>query len=370
MSDSEVQLRARLAAALDDFSPGPLPLGSVVRQGKAVQVRRRASVIVAVLAAAAVALSAPALAHQFGRHAPVTPGRYHVTVSPPGPRSPRNLIAHGRINDRPWSVIGFLPNPGSTIEGCFQASRVVCRGAVYPADYDRIASFPLLEVATEIGTRPVAVIGYVHSGVRFVRVRLSNGQTLTLRPVAAFGKRFMRYVAIEVPFAAAITQVRAYSATRELGYAVPFASGGSFQLVRWLKPGQAPLPKPAAYQIGSGVAAGRQWSLAAHVGPWGTCLTGIGDAVTCHPTSLGGLRGGKPAALVEAAAGPHDTNFGVFVASAGVSYFRLSTTDVKVTTDVVHGVRFVSFTADRGEAVTRWAAYSVKGQKLASGSVG
>jgi hypothetical protein len=369
MSDSEVKLRAQLAAALDEFSPGPLPLDSVVRQGKTVKVRRRVSAVVAVLLVVAVALSAPALAHRFGRQAPVTPGRYHVTVSPPGPHSPRDLVARGRIDDKPWSVIGWLPNPESTIDACFQASRVVCHGVVYPADYDRIASFPLLQVATEIGRAPIAVIGYVHSDVRFVRLKLSNGQTLTLRPVAVFGKRFMRYVAIEVPFAAAITQVQAYSATRLLGYAVPFASGGSFQLVRWLKPGQAPLPRPAVYQIGSGIAAGRPWSLRAHVGPWGTCLTGIGDLITCHPTSLAGLRDGKPAALVEAAAGPHDTSFGVLVASAGVSYFRLSTTEVTFTTDIVNGVRFVSFTSKRGNAVTRWAAYSARGQRLASGSV-
>jgi hypothetical protein len=376
MSDSEVQLRARLTAALDDFSPGPLPLDSVVRQGRTVQVRRRVSAIVAVLLVAAVALSAPALARQFGRQAPVTPGRYHVTVRPPSPRGPRGLIAKGTLNGRPWSVSGYQPPSDRPADACFEATRTTCGGVVTPRSAAKTIPFSPMYFYTvyKYDTRPVPIIAFVRPDVRLVRVKLSNGQTLTLRPVAAFGRQYLSWVAVDVPVAADVTQVRAYSAARLIAYAIPFVHGSYFQTVRWLRPGQAASPKPATDQIGEGVAAGQRWALFAHGGPWGTCLVGLDSHIACHKADLGGLGEGKPATLLDTATGAHGTNFGVIALSSLATDLRLTDADrkdnVKVTYLVLDGVRFASFTSAREDPVTRWAAYSAAGARLASGSIG
>jgi hypothetical protein len=264
----EHDLRAQLGAALDGLTPGQLPLSAVVRQGRAVRARRlgiAAGLAVAVIAAA---IAAPALLGVHGRPPPAGHAHYRLTVHPPEPGSPRGLIAYGTVDGRRWRVTGFERRHHGHHIVCFTASATHCmEGGPAPASRHG----PPADQLAEIGTRPKFEIGVVRNDIAYLRVSLSNAQTLTLRPVSLFGRKYASYVAFAVPYAAAVRRISAYSQRSELAYAVPLTAAGHVVADRWLRPGQPPLPRPASYKIGSGRAYGYAWSTTLYVGPWGAC---------------------------------------------------------------------------------------------------
>jgi hypothetical protein len=387
----ERQLRAQLGIALDEFSPGPLPLDAVVRQGRAVRFRRRVTAIAGVVIVAAATATAPALARQFGHQAPTAPAHYRVTVSPPGRKSPPGLIARGTIGERTWEVTGSNIGSARDPSFCFRAPEMTCEQGSPPAASHRgdPATFSIT-----IGARPVVVIGTVRADITSLQFSLGNGKTLTVRPRPVFGPSHASYVAVEVPFSAAITEIRAYAGARELAYAVPFTAARSFATERWLKPGQPAAPKPAKYLIGSGTADGTPWSYYAYTGPWGTCLRGGGYGSVCQSAGLGQLGGGKAVDLLLLSSSsqkvyeglltvsgrvgylvlrlPHGTAVAVFGHSARTFARLVSEVRKPVSLLVIHvaaGVRFVSFDSGPGNLATGWVAYTANGRELASGRI-
>ncbi|MDR2986752.1 MAG: hypothetical protein LBV34_18130, partial [Nocardiopsaceae bacterium] len=107
----EQDFRAQLSTALDEFAPGPVPFDAVVRQGRAVKIRKRVTVAAAGLAVLATAALAPTLLEALHRPAPLTP-RYHVTVRPPEPGSPRGLVAAGLVNHARWQFFARFSKNG------------------------------------------------------------------------------------------------------------------------------------------------------------------------------------------------------------------------------------------------------------------
>ena len=145
----------------------------------------------------------------------------------------------------------------------------------------------------------MVVIGDVRSDVRFLQVSLSNGQIVTLKPVAIFGRSHAAWVAMMVPYPAAVTMITAYSTKGQVGYTIPFARGAMFSAIRWFAPGQAARPARATYKIASGKVDGKPWAEYTYVGPWGSCLTGAGVLTRCIAKGLDGVgRSVKPASLV------------------------------------------------------------------------
>ena len=387
----ERQVRSRLSAALDEFSPGPLPLDAVVRQGRMVRLRRRLAVIAGVVVLAAAAAAGPEIVHQFGQQAPAAPAHYHVTVRPPGQRSQQGLIASGAISGRPWQVTVTQQGTNRNRNLCFTAqetSTCLPGGPSAPA-----RSGDPADPVTTIGLRPIAIIGSVRSGVTAVRVSLSNGQILTLRPVPVFGRSYTAYYAVVVPFSSAITEIAAYAGAREVGFTVPFTAGGTFSATRWFKPGQHPSLSTARYLIGSGSAGGSSWTYYAYVGAWGTCLRG-GSGGLCETGGLGELGDGKAASLLMLSNSSQHVYEGLMKVSQQVGYLVIRTphgTAVAVFarrphtlarllagatrpvsylgTNIADGFRFVSFASLPGNRAHRWAAYADDGRELASGSV-
>ncbi|HUZ54240.1 MAG TPA: hypothetical protein VMU94_17155 [Streptosporangiaceae bacterium] len=82
--------------------------------------------------------------------------------------------------------------------------------------------------------------GTVGRDVTRLGVRLSDGQLLTLRPVAVFGGGYASYAAVAVPFSAAVREIVAHSASGELACAIPFTAGGLIQIPRWLPAARLP----------------------------------------------------------------------------------------------------------------------------------
>src|SRR5712691_4135470 len=107
MSIDEGDLRASLSGALDELDYGPLPLKSVISQGRSVVLRRRLTAVAGALVVAVAAVAGPAIASHVGRSVqPAVSPPYHLTVHPPGANSPAGLIAYGRLNHRHWQIIG------------------------------------------------------------------------------------------------------------------------------------------------------------------------------------------------------------------------------------------------------------------------
>ena len=294
----ERDLRAKLGTALDDLAPGPLPFDSVVRRGRAVVLRRRLTAAAVALALVAAAVLVPTLLNAVHRPAPIEP-RYHVTVHAPGPGAPFGLVASGLVNHARWRFYARYSKhhfglclgsvPGTSACGGDRPRGRAGAPATLSGDADQAARLP--------GGRWVRVhmvYGYVRDDVDHLRVTLSNGEVLTLRPAALFGQGYARWVAFAVPFATAVREVAVYSSSAELEHAVPFTGRGAIEFGRWLRPGQPDLPLPASGRVGSGTVEGHHWIVRGYVGPWGGCFRNA----TVHMDICNGTSGVLPAGTV------------------------------------------------------------------------
>lgn len=373
----EQDLRARLGTALDELTPSPIPFNAVVRQGRAVMFRRRMTATAAGLAVVAAATLVPSLLHALNRSAPVATG-YHVTVSRPGPGSARGLIASGLVNRARWQLtaiyyarqqllcIASLPGDGDCTGGSpLPTGRSGALASLFGAP-NEIARF---SDGRRIGVQ--MLYGAVRRDVSYLRVELSNGQTLLLHPVRVLGSRYASYVALAVPFAAAVRDVIVYSATRELGHAVPFSADGYMNIVRWLRPGQPALPAPAVRSLGSGSTGGVSWSVRAYLGPWGICFESAAVAMDICNARLDAL---KPGQLVEYRDSAHDGHISLSIvqASPQVSYLtvtRVNGSALRLVPVLVGGHKYWVLPSDDHDHDVTWAAYDAAGDLLSSGPV-
>lgn len=348
-SDNEREVRDRLGGALDTITPGSPPVGAVIRQGRAIRVRRR----VGLAAGLAAVVCAGALLPGIIRHAtapPVAPS-YHVTVNPNGKTAPGGVIGSGTINGKPWRVrlSGSGANPYGSGPGLpfFE---------VQSSDFGKPANLE----ATREGALTVAV-GGVASDVTDLAVHLANGTVLNVRPVTWHG---YRWAAVVVPTRLPIVDVVAYSRHGELAHAVPF--GGT--VVSWLRPGQRGLAR-ATIKVGSGLAGGHPWAAMAYVGPWGRCFRGGpgGDCVAGLSSLVS-----KNQVLQAMECGPFSgTTFYLGAAALPVRSVRFKMSDgtvVQVRPVVVGQSRNFAFTVGRGLRSVGWTAHGASGQQLGTGS--
>ena len=372
MTIEERELREQLSTALDGFTPGPVPYASLVRRGRRVAIRKRLSVIACLAVLAAAAAVTPTI---VGQLRPSAPASYHVTVSPPGPGSPRGLIASGRVNSIRWQVTEQLSGTGQDLLATFRYSE-----ASYPVRSGESGGDLLgVDVASFInGTGSPGYIGVasVASDVAYLTAVLSNGQHLTLVPQAIGGPRAPRVVALAVPVSADVTELIAFSAHAELARAFPYTADGAAQLGLWLRPGQ-PVPHgPATYVIGHGSVAGRAWAVRLYQGPWGTCFGTAFPAVRreCLGVSLSQQAGGEPAGkYLLVLGGPSaSTELEIGVAEPQVRQIQVTLPDghaISVPLVSQDGYKFfvfpVSFTGRR--RWVHWVAFGATNQRLGSG---
>ena len=394
-TSDEGALRARLGAALDQLDTRPLVLDTVVRQGKAVMIRRL--VLAAAAIAAAAALAVPTLTRSLSLPGPSAPTKYRVIVNHKDNGPNQRMIARGRVinrlNDIRWSVRAVGNGQGFHLH--WQAGRwrhyvhgkLVSVGAGTWNDANLLPTIPANPVSIfDIAyTQPDLVAFAVRGDVSYLLVKLSNGQTVRLQPVVVLGRARPRLTAIAIPSQTSITQIRAYSASGELGYTVPYAAlpqrpsrltsdpGGDFQLVRWLQPGQPALPVAARYSIGRGATSGTNWSEQLDIGPWGTCVTApTGQPGTCYPAIGPSLLGGK-AAVVLAANYYSQLHAGwdAIVAEPAVSSIVARVPHGRSASARLYshdGVKFATIVWSGHRPPTSWTAYSATGKVLGTGS--
>jgi hypothetical protein len=371
--DDELAIRRVLAEMTDNQPPAPPARYAAIRRRAIVHRRRQlagAAAAVAILVAAAIAIPLGLL--RVSPPPPSGPSRhYHVTEYRPGPGSQRGLIAYGTVDGIRWKIaVDKMPT----------LSQGFCMDTESGPD-PQTCVFDPPEPANNSGEQASfnlysgwgkfsANLGTVASDVSYLRVGFSDGQTLTLYPVAIYGRAYARFVALMIPYSSAVTSVTTYSSHGELGYAIPFTGEADLDLNRWLRPGQPALPRPATYLIGSGTVNGTAWHEYAWIGPWGTCVGGAGGGSDCFDQTGSVL---SPRQLVTSfgdSAGSGNTEYVYGEAAPAVSYLvvtRSHGSTQTVTLTRAGTLRFFAYASVQGDPVVRWAAYGADGRRLAAG---
>ncbi len=273
--DDERAARTMLADLTAGQPSAPPDRLGAVRRRAVLRRRRQFAAIAAVVAIVAVAAATIPL-RLIGSAPPVAPASYHLSERPPGPGDHAGLVAAGVLDGKRWGLT-ITPEsgsgPGATTGVCTQYSpgsglscgegppqRASGTGAPAESYSDGRSGDGYLDVAT------------VRSDVTSLQVSYTNGQVITLHPVAVFAGPYARYVVIVAPSAGSVVTVTAFAGRRDLGYAVPFSTPDELDLIRWLKPGQPARPRPLTRVIGSGSAGGSSWNVKVAIGPWGTCI--------------------------------------------------------------------------------------------------
>jgi len=397
---SESELRERLVAAACRYEPGPVRYDALFRQGRAIVMRRRVTVAVAVALIAAVSAVTPlALRTAAGQPSPYTGSRYRVTVYPARqapsllanashPARPR-LIAHGLINGKHWRLtLSVRPKSQSgdapvAISGTGGYSSDITGTFGEPVPATR-RGYPLT-MDEAGGSFPIFYVGTVRSDVTRLSVRLNNGQVLTVTPGAIFTAECERYFGFPVPDVSSVTEITAYAGQREAGLTYPF-DRYSFFYVHWTYPGQ-PVPPQVNYLIRSARQGTGRWSAWVYTGPWGACqvlfrrsagyaqcpLTPIGRGAVARilERRLYWSSPNPPTAIVpviQMAQAARSVSYLVFTRANGTA-FRV-TAVAAGTSKYCAFFTYLSITGGHdGSTVVRWTAYSTSGSELGTGPV-
>lgn len=356
-------LRGQLTAVLDDITPPAAPIAAVKRRGKVMRNRRRVGIAAGLGVAVVAAVLLPGLLRQSDASRPITPQHKNprITVQPVGRGAPHGLVAQGAIAGKRWRIT--LSWQGKRL--CVNTSGdLPLAGCASPRDY--AATWPATLEGTGTASTE-ALYGIVAYQVSRIRLTLSDDVVLNLHPVR-FGGR--RWIALELPAQLAVTKVVAFSQSGELAYAIPFTAvrGGLPSIETWLRAGK-PAPRKFVRLIGSGVSAGKRWSVAIHVGPWGQCaipdIPGDSRNVSCWPGST------RQPGVITGSGDPANGRWWVLGAvRPKVSYLTLSMTDGStrhVPAVQVGNLRLYAIAIIGGPRIAHWAAYDASGHRLYGG---
>jgi len=304
----------------------------------------RVAAAVAVAGAAASACQSGAA----GRASPPT-----VTMAKLGVRAVGGIIASGTINREPWRFRLVSSPAWAGTHQCGRTAKFAADCAV-GRDYlwHRLAGGAPVYFET-IGP---GVYGRVlDPKVSRLTATLSDGAVLNLRPVQAYG---MRWVALAVPAGLSLVQVKAYSVRSELVHAVPYQIGGSYEFFTWLPPGD---PGPA--RVTKAISPRLLPSARLHTGPWGNCVIEGSSAAECW--SLGQPTFG---ALGDSTQVPRVV---LISFRPDASYLVLFLSDGKVNqVPIVRGagIGVAAVRIVRSPKIVRWAVFDAKWTQVGGGS--
>lgn len=357
----ERELIGRLGDLLGGVDPRPAPVDLVVRKGRGIRRRRHAAVAVGLAVVAAGAVLGPTVLRSQLSAPPMGPKpvpHYSVTVNPPPKGAKPGVIATGSINGWHWQAT--LSGSGKNVSATFGSDfSFVAIGDALPSPGE-FASFD----SEGTGTARTAYVGPVAADVRYLTVRLSNRQTLTLRARTWAGQR---YVAMVLPGALRVEKSVAYGAHGMLGYAVPFNYRGAATFETWLRPGQTGLTEDSA-QFAAGGSGRSRWTATAFVGPWGLCVRVSGGSGFCQP------RGPLPRvslAAGEFGSGPGGVEVGL--TRPDVAYLLITKSDgsvIRVEAGHLGAYEYglLAWIRPRPHAFAGWVAYDEQNRRLGSGS--
>jgi len=353
----EQDLGQRVDRALATITSGPVPAAAIVARGRAIRRRRRLAGAAAAVGAAAVTAVAVALPGLLFTAGHPKPPAGPLTINKLGPVARDGVIGSGTTGGKPWVVrLAGGPNPVAQATGLSATARL----GNTPNGSD-----PAALHATGSGERRL-LAGPVSPDVAYLAMRLADGTTYRLSPVAWHGHR---YLGLVVPWNLQVTRFTAYSRHGELAFAIPLPVAGGFpQVVSWLRPG-TPVPSVSSTTVGHGGDPGSEgyhWDVEVQIGPWGTCLLSNHGyhGLACRPTLS------YPPTSVTSVL--HAPAAGVVAGITGraVAYIQLrlrnGTTD-RLTVVHAGGQGFYALSVLR-DHVTSWTAYTAAGHAVNSGT--
>jgi hypothetical protein len=278
-----------------------------------------------------------------------------VTVVAVGPDAPVGLIGHGAIDGKPWRF-RLMPSASGGL-WCQETARFAedcASGFTYVWTEKWADNRPLLVV--NLGQ---TIYAQVRPAVAWVSARLSDGAVLGLRPVGAYGRR---WIALVLPDQLSVSELTAYSARGEIAHSVPFMHGlnSGPEFVSWLSPGD-PGPARLTRLLDPSVVPG-QWL---YVGPWGNILMqGPGAEYSWavgEPTF--GVREDVPGY-------PMTPRLVVITYRPDVAYLVLRMSNganERVPAVRGAGLVFAAFRVARHPAIVSWGAYDSAGRRVSGG---
>ena len=287
------------------------------------------------------------------------------------------VVGRGWIEGRAWKVT-VDPGDGLVCAGEAGLSRA-CSGLRALQRGPGLAVLSGADVAVSLRQSwvsngpPVwdALFGTVRPDVTLLVMRMSDGRQVSLKPVAAAGRKWVGLMLN--PVRPGVAKAIAYSGRTELGYSVPFYGGelrpGTY-FVGWLRPGQQG-PAYAERYIASGGSDGNGWDSLVIAGSWGYCTsldTPLANGSRQDCWSAAALRGG--AAVIMRIGSPATVpRWIIGTARPTVAYLRLTVpghATIKVPVTAVSGQKF--YAARIGARIIRWDAFNAAGRELYGGN--
>ncbi len=306
------------------------------------------------VAVVAVSLAVgPALARGVGH---VVGGKPPVSVTRIDHVGRRAIIASGTVAGKPWQIEVMK---AESFAGTWECAPAPLFATYCQIGIDRVpGSFSsgrpaIIEAAGQ------TLLGRVRADVRRVRVRLSDGAIIDLRPATAYDRH---WIGLVMPAGATITMVTAYTAGKPIAHSTPFVgSDGNYQFLTWLRPGDDG-PAVATKDINSEVVPGDQL----YVGPWGNCV-GWPDQFSCWPLGTT-FMSGSVYAYPHSPVTPRSV---VMAVRPDISYLRLTLSNgtvQRVHTVYGAGVGFIAYRVKKDPSILRWGLYDSAGRKLSGGN--
>jgi hypothetical protein len=357
----ERALRARLGGLLETIDPAPVPAARVIRRGRMIRMRRWVSAAAGVAVLAAGGAFLPGLIRDNGA-APMGAQHYTVTVQHLGSTAKGGVVGAGTIDNKRWRVV--LDKAFG--DGCSPRPYLLMCGSTY-----NVPAAPReVNLGAIGGDGTQFQLGTVGADVTRVVIRLSNGTALDLRPVSAFGHR---WIAVETPSGATV-EAESFVGRTEYRYAVAYVTNGFAQFAAWLRPGQRGLRRASA-SVGSGSVGGVTWQASVKIGPWGYCTSAAGGG-SCAATAELPAIGQKLlqfvcAPLYWAGSTKQVGAASVVVLPRGVKNLVLRFADgsqLRLVATYVGGTRAIGFGLPKRPGVVRAEEYGFAGQFLGTTS--
>jgi len=188
-------------------------------------------------------------------------------------------------------------------------------------------------------------------------MRMSDGFVINLRPVRAFGHR---WIGIVLPAALAPVDAVAYSGHREVGHSVPYVGPGvdttpAIAFLSWLPPGDRGPARTTKVVSGGGL------RMVLHSGPGGNVLIGRGAGAD-YPLGYrasGALWGGASYPQSFPVVFPSPARYIVLVLANG--------TRKRIPLVIGAGLGFAMIRVTTRSSVMRWGVYDARGKWLSGG---
>jgi hypothetical protein len=200
-------LREILDRTLRTPDPGEPPVDRAMRRGKSIRRRRRLTALAGIVVVAAVALTGyRSLSGPQAAPSPANDPRY-VTVTPPGPGSPPNLVASGTIGRQFWHIYIEKPTASGEYAGetCFYGLGSAFTSTPTGTRASAGSGSPICGPPTSVGglnwmpiqgARTLGWADVLAPDVAYVEIDLTNGQDLRLIPADCYGMRLVAFNAL------------------------------------------------------------------------------------------------------------------------------------------------------------------------------